>query len=60
MKKIIFSLLFVVLLGLGISSCSHDYNMYDPNVVEQQITSNVNKIFGVEFPNTQDSRNLEK
>ena len=54
MKKIIFSLLFVVLLGLGISSCSHDYNMYDPNAVEQQITSNVNKIFGVEFPNTQD------
>ena len=44
----------MILLGFGVSSCSHDTNIYNPDLVNQKVTENVSKIFGVEFPSTQD------
>jgi len=54
MKKLIFSLLFSLILGFGISSCSKDWNVYNPELAQQEVTSNISKVFGVEFPETQD------
>jgi len=49
MKKIILSFIFVILLGLTLSSCRHDYELYNPNYNNQEITENVQNIFGTTF-----------
>ncbi len=54
MKKILLSLFFVIIFMFGISSCNHGFD-YDINNIpnNKEVTTNVNKVFGVNFPSTQ-------
>ena len=52
MKKFIYILIFTLIFSFGFISCSRDFDNQD--FIKTEITKNVNKVFGVEFPETQD------
>ena len=54
MKKLILSFIFAIMLGLTFNSCSHDYNLYDPDYNKQEVLENSQKIFGISFAENHD------